>query len=213
MDDIEHKPPGAGEFEPRTTSPRRRSNDGRNLDNAHSLEIAERRAKVSSMIKAGANYRQIADKLGVSLGTVASDKAAIMEEWQRYSMGALHEHILLDLQRLEDLILQLTSDMRAYPEDPRFRAVYLAALKRKSDLLGLDSVHRDRQPIAFPELDKIQDVRAVALDHDGNPITDKSPAARIFALLGGKRQGGAGQQPGDHDGDRGSGGGESGSTA
>ena len=157
-------------------------NSKRNRKNVQALGITARRTRVADLLLEGVPYRDIAIREGVSLGTVASDKAAIMAEWKRESIDSLHEHIILQLRRLEALICKLSNQMED-TVDPRVGALYLQVLKRKAELLGLDARDRVRAPIDFPKSSIPEEQQDTMLDANGRPV-GKGAAAQLFAILG-----------------------------
>lgn len=175
------------------------------------LEITQRRQRVGQMITAGIGYREIAAREGVSIGTVASDKREIFREWQRHYAGDWSEGMLIDLRRVDMLIQRCAVrlnqiDLRrvsgdlgedSEPHQPTSDPgneletirTYLKCLERRAKIIGYDAKDRRYVPIKFPDLDPAIDVPGQLVDGDGNRVTDKSPAARIYAILGGRRQG------------------------
>lgn len=178
---------------PRPTSSKRRNNEGRVAANAKALATAERRLKVAEYIAAGVPYRKIASILGVALSTIALDKSAVLEEWQHCYVGAMHEHIVLDLYRIEQLIMNLTLDMKKDP-DPRIRSVYIQALKRKAEMLGLDASARVKAPIHIPGMEiEVEAEQISQVDANGNPV-GKGAAAQLYAAFLPRREEGDGER-------------------
>lgn len=80
--------------------------------------VEARRAKVAALILAGWTQREMANSLGVSLGTINNDVSALRKEWQEREQSAIAEHIAIDLQRLEAAISAIwlsvqSGDMKA----------------------------------------------------------------------------------------------------
>jgi hypothetical protein len=64
----------------------------------------QRRIQIAANLLAGLNYRQMADGLGVSLGTISNDVAIIMKRWKREQLQSVDEYVQIDVERLNVLI-------------------------------------------------------------------------------------------------------------
>lgn len=189
--DIEHDkalgalggPRKAQEVKP--ISPQGKTNRKRAAANVEVMRVAARRARITKFLLAGVTYRDIAVREGVSLGTVANDRKAIIQEWRSGCLDALHEHITLDLVRLERLIERLTVQMAAkeFDGDPRVFAVYVQVLKRKAALLGLDARDRAKSPIPFPSLSRPEVEQRVPDSGSERGSIATAAAARLYAAF------------------------------
>jgi hypothetical protein len=87
-------------------------------------------------------YREIADHLGVSHGTVGNDAAAIREEWKRQANRDFDAHVAEELAKLDQLERSVVPEALAGAADqgPLLPAVdrELAIMRRRAKLLGLD---------------------------------------------------------------------------
>lgn len=72
-------------------------------DAAGRLAIEERRHQVAALIHAGVSYRRIAVMVDCGLATVASDAAAIKEQWRARYAREYDEHVAEELAGLEAL--------------------------------------------------------------------------------------------------------------
>lgn len=174
---------------------------GRQKGAGKELEITQRRARVASMILAGVSYRQIAEREGVALATVAADKAAIVAEWQEAYLGDVAAEMAIDLRRLDDLITRITVSLQTGGADPSLAMVFIRALERRARMLGYDARDRREQPVHFAALEEpAPPTYGVITDEEGNQFSAKNPVEAVFALLGGRRQ--SGKTPGEEgDGD------------
>jgi hypothetical protein len=68
---------------------------------AKTAEVEERRAEIASLLVRKTPYRQIARKLNVSLGTVASDVEAIRTAWREDALSNLADHVVEELNALD----------------------------------------------------------------------------------------------------------------
>ena len=105
---------------------------------AISAERELRRRKVSANLLAGLTYRDIAEGLGVSLGTVAKDADLILTRWKEESVNDLGEKVRLDARRLDVLLHALWPAATAGDQSAIDRV--LKILERKAKLLGLDGL-------------------------------------------------------------------------
>lgn len=107
------------------------------LSKKKQLEVAERRRVVAANILAGATYRDIANALNVSVGTVAGDAEAILEEWRTERVAKTDERVVLDIRRL-DLALNAIFD-KVQAGDMRAIETMLRIQERAARYLGLDA--------------------------------------------------------------------------
>lgn len=101
------------------------------------LEREERRKKVAANLKAGLNYREIAEHLGVSLGTISNDVNLVIERWQKEHVSEINEYVSLELKRLDQAQNAIWGEVM----DGKLLAIdrLLKIQRRRADLLGLDA--------------------------------------------------------------------------
>ena len=92
---------------------------------------------VSALIKARCSYREIRDKLGISLGCVHKYVHEIMARWREEQVDNIHQQMLIDLACLDDAIKAITIQYRAGDLSTIDRLVKL--LERRAKMLGLDA--------------------------------------------------------------------------
>jgi hypothetical protein len=107
------------------------------LSKKKQLEIAERRKVVAANILAGATYRDIANALNVSVGTVAGDAGAILSEWRAERVDNTDARVVLDIRRL-DLALNAIFD-KVQSGDVRAIETMIRIQDRAAKYLGLDA--------------------------------------------------------------------------
>jgi Homeodomain-like domain len=95
----------------------------------------QRRLTVAANILAGATYRQIAEALQISVGTVTNDMAIIMDRWKAEQTKAIDHKRQIELQRLDvvhNAIWQqvLAGDLAAVDR-------YVSIVNTRAKLLGL----------------------------------------------------------------------------
>ena len=95
-----------------------------------------RRKSVAANLLAGLNYRQMADALGVSLGTIASDVRIIMGRWQREQVDDTEDYVALELRRLDMALNAIWDDVA----EGKYGAIdrLLKIGERRARLLGLN---------------------------------------------------------------------------
>ncbi len=106
-------------------------------------EIESRRRKVAANLLGGLNYRQMAEALGVSIGTIAGDVKVIIGRWQREQIQVVGQHQQLDLQRIERAINAIW-DRSLAGELPAI-TLLIKLLERKAKMLGEDAAARPEQ--------------------------------------------------------------------
>ena len=101
------------------------------------LERERRRKVVAANILAGLTYREIAEALNVSLGTVAGDFRAILKAWQKHYEGDMDRWVKVQLRRLDVMLNALWSKAKDGDETAIDRV--LKIMERQARLLGLDA--------------------------------------------------------------------------
>lgn len=162
---------------------RQGNHTGRTVETANAFAVTERRRQVAELLKARVKYRDIAASLNVSLGTVAGDKLAIMQEWQELYAEHFHEGMLIDLATLDELILRLFALLEKEPGELTIIDRILHCLERRARMIGYDARDRRDIPIHFPQPVQTLDIESEVLTADGVPV-GKGAAAKLYALFG-----------------------------
>lgn len=68
------------------------------------VRVQDRRNQVMTLVRAGYSYRIIAGQLKISVGTVASDVAAVMADWREQRLHDIEEAKALDLNRADSML-------------------------------------------------------------------------------------------------------------
>jgi hypothetical protein len=100
------------------------------------LELEQRRKTVAANILAGLNYRDIAEGLGVSLGTIARDAQIMLDRMRKEQVQTVSEAALIDLRRLDVAINAIWDDVKAGKLLAIDRLERL--LRRRAEMLGYD---------------------------------------------------------------------------
>jgi DNA-binding CsgD family transcriptional regulator len=144
----------------------------RSCDQAHQAErlnAAERRVQAFELAKAGASYRAIGKRLGVSHAQAQRDVVSVLEELNTRSRAHAVDYRRLHLARLEDLLLAVWPAARQ--GDLASQAQALRILERESRLLGLDAPAR---------VDVEQRIRVIAAELGLDPDAAVAEAARVL---------------------------------
>ena len=101
-----------------------------------SFKLEQRRKQIAASILAGLNYRDIAEGLQVSLGTVSRDANIILDRMRKEQVHDISEAALIDLRRIDVAINAIFTDVRA----GKLLAIdrLLNLLKRRAEMLGYD---------------------------------------------------------------------------
>ena len=91
---------------------------------------------MAANLKAGLNYREIAEALDVGLGTIARDVKIILGRWQKEQVSEIDGHVILQLAQVDSAINAIWKKVI----EGNFGAVdrLIKLLERKAKLLGLD---------------------------------------------------------------------------
>jgi hypothetical protein len=100
-------------------------------------EVELRRKKVAANLLGGLNYRQMAEALGVSIGTISSDVKIILGRWQREQVKDADDYVQMELVRL-DRALNAIWD-RVLEGDLKAIETMLKIEERRARLLDLDA--------------------------------------------------------------------------
>lgn len=135
-------------------------------------ELQERRAKVLQYVVAGATVRQIADKLGVSVGTVTADKKAALEELHEQEQMAAKEYRDLEARRLDAMFFALWPT--AKEGIPGAVQLVMQIHERKARLFGYDAI-----PKIEVEVSRSMDVLLEKLEAS----LDAETFSRVLAVI------------------------------
>jgi hypothetical protein len=100
------------------------------------LELEQRRKAVAANILAGLNYRDIAEGLGVSLGTIARDAQIMLERMRKEQVQTVSEAVLVDLRRIDVALNAIWDDVKSGKLLAIDRMERL--LRRRAEMLGYD---------------------------------------------------------------------------
>lgn len=155
-------------------------------------EIERRRKAVAANLLAGLTYREIAEGLGVSLGTVAKDVKTLMGRWQTEQVKDTGEYVALELRRLDVALHSIWDKVREGDESAIDRM--LRIMERRARYKGLDSApvldlqskgERITSPVVCIEVVKDYGQRdGVGETGSGDGPADPGPAPRSNADLG-----------------------------
>ena len=96
-----------------------------------------RRKQVAANLTGGMNYRDMAEALDVSIGTVANDVKIIMGRWEREQADQFNEWVALEQRRLDRLLNAIWDKALAGELGAIDRVLSIEA--RRAKLLGLDA--------------------------------------------------------------------------
>lgn len=101
-------------------------------------QIAERRAQVMKYILAGATMREVAEKVGVALSTVAADKAAALAELAEQERMATKDYRQMEDARLNKILVVVWP--AALRGEPWAMDKVFQIHERKARLFGYDAI-------------------------------------------------------------------------
>lgn len=107
-------------------------------DKTKQLEIARRRVEVERLYLGGKTYRDIAEELNVSVGTIAGDMKAVIQSWRNQANDDLDDFKQTQMQRLQRLLAALW--VAAESGDLKAVAQVRGILSDMNSLMGLDEV-------------------------------------------------------------------------
>ncbi len=107
---------------------------------ADAAERELRRRQVAANLLAGLNYREMAEALDVSLGTVKNDVAAVIKRWQSEQVAATGDYLSLAERRLDRALNAIWDGVLS--GDPKAIMAMLRIEERRAKLLGLDQPER-----------------------------------------------------------------------
>jgi len=95
-----------------------------------------RRAKVIANLSAGLSYRQMAEALGVSIGTIKNDVAIVLGRLRKNTIQDAAQHIQVQVRRLDIALNAIWG--KVLDGDLKAIATMIKIEERRSKLLGLD---------------------------------------------------------------------------
>jgi hypothetical protein len=121
------------------TTPRRGHVRG-TQSTAEAAEIERRREAVARLILDGNTYRDIAEQLDVSLGTIADDVSELRDAWRERYAEDFAAHASIELAKLD------RAEQVLWPQidDGKLAAIetFVKISRRRAQLLGLDRPER-----------------------------------------------------------------------
>lgn len=112
------------------------------------IEREDRRRKVAANLLAGLNYREIAEALNVSIGTVSNDVEALVKRWRTEQISQVGEWQSLNVKRLDRAINAIWGDVAGGNLAAIDRLQKL--IDQQGRLLGFDqSMHIDAERISI----------------------------------------------------------------
>ncbi len=105
-------------------------------DKGSTEDAAERRLKAFELRKAGASYRQIGRKLGVSGKTACTDVQAVLAELAEQRLESAAAYVALECERLDAAQLALYQHLDS--GDPQIINSWIKVSESRRKLLGLD---------------------------------------------------------------------------
>ena len=149
------------------------------------LSVAARRVRVAQGVLAGRSYRDLADELDCSHGTIGNDVTAIRERWSERASLAYDTHVaealaVLDRTRSFDLTVMEDSGQPLGARQAARDGLH-ANHDRRARLLGLDQPLRSQVALEVPDLDA-QKARAAELLHLVDRQRSEAESARLEAV-------------------------------
>lgn len=96
----------------------------------------ERRKKVAANLLGGMTYRDMADALGCSLGTISNDVKIIIGRWQKQQVEHAEDYISVELRRLDVALNAIWN--KVIDGDAQAIDRFLKIQERRARYLGLD---------------------------------------------------------------------------
>lgn len=112
------------------------------------IEREARRRKVAANLMAGLNYREIAEALGVSVGTVSNDVALLMRRWRAEQASEVGQWQALNVKRLDRAINAIWGEVA----DGNLQAIdrLQKLIEQQGRLLGFDqTLHFEAERVAI----------------------------------------------------------------
>jgi len=112
------------------------------------IEREERRRKVAVNLMAGLNYREIAEALSISIGTVSNDVDMLVRRWRTEQVSEVTKWQALNVKRLDRAINAIWGDVA----DGNLQAIdrLQKLIEQQGKLMGFEqSTHIDAERIAI----------------------------------------------------------------
>lgn len=112
------------------------------------IEREARRKKVAANLIAGLNYREIAEALNVSIGTVSSDVAALLKRWRAEQISDIGQWQALNTKRIDRAINAIWKEVA----DGNLQAIdrLQKLIDQQGRLMGFDpSTHIEAERISI----------------------------------------------------------------
>jgi len=137
------------------------------MPNAHKIRMEQRRMKAAELLLAepSITYRELAKRLGVSIGTAVKDVKAIRAEWAERRLSAYESRLLDDFIRTDEALAAIWSAVKAGKGWAVDRLC--TVLQTRMKLLGLDMV---RHEIDVGEL-LARYLARIGNEHDSTPAS------------------------------------------
>lgn len=105
-------------------------------------QIELRRKTIAANLIGGLNYRDLAETLGVSIGTITNDVKIILGRWRREQVDDVGDWVQLEVRRLDKMFNTIWNNVIAGDLASLDRA--LKIMERRAKLLGLDAPEQNR---------------------------------------------------------------------
>lgn len=132
-----------------------------------------RRKRVAANLLGGLTYRQMAEALEVSLGTIASDVRIIIGRWRTDQVGTTDEWAQIQIRRL-DTMLNALWDKALSGDEKAVRAV-VEIIEKQNKILGTEAP--TKHELGGP------DGGPVVHEHKGQTHGDVDHLAAVLATL------------------------------
>jgi hypothetical protein len=132
--------------------------------------IEERRKKVAVNLLAGLTYRQMAEALDVSVGTIASDVKIILGRWRREQVQTVDDYVTLQMRRFERAVHAVWKPVT--DGDQRAIQTFLQIHDRMERLVGMN------KPLKVAPTDP-----SGTEAYEPGGLTDEQRIADVLALL------------------------------
>jgi hypothetical protein len=116
---------------------------GVNMPNAHKIRMEQRRLKAAELLlsEPTITYRELAKRLGCSIGTAVKDVKAIRAEWAERRLSAYESRLLEDFIRTDEALAAIWSAVKAGKGWAIDRMC--TVLQTRMKLLGLDMIRHE----------------------------------------------------------------------
>ena len=140
-----------------------------------------RRRKVAANLLAGLTYRQMAEAMGVSVGTIANDVRITIDHWRKEQVQDVDSWLQIQLRRLDTMLNAIWN--KVLEGDLKAAETALHIIERQTKLIGLD-----RQQVEI--IDWRKEVESAGIDADGAYRQAVAAIAAHFTKGNGRDDGG-----------------------